>query len=209
MRDEPVPELTVSGGDRALGQVVADHPGALLAFRPSPASDLARAVGLSAAGGVDHPTTEVALDALRFASGELAVNMVVIGTPPDRATRFTRPIDVELRVDDTPVSTTRATTIVLATGQYLRGLDVVPRGHPGDGRLEVYVFRLRPAERRAMRARLPSGTHVPHPRITARPGHHVELVAARPVVLEVDGEPRPPVRALEIEIVEHAYRLLV
>jgi diacylglycerol kinase family enzyme len=60
-----------------------------------------------------------------------------------------------------------------------------------------------------MRARLPHGTHVPHPRITVRPGHHVELVAARPVPIEVDGETRPPVRALSVEIVKDAYRLLV
>ncbi|MDQ1520081.1 MAG: hypothetical protein QOI55_1154, partial [Actinomycetota bacterium] len=168
---------SVSGDDRTLARWVVDHPGALVAFRPSSASDLARAVGLRG----DPGTTELSLDALRLGDGDLAVNMIVVGTPPDRSNRFTRHVAVDLRVDDTNVATSRASTIVIATGQYLRGLDVVPRGHPGDGRLEVYVYRLRPRERRAMRARLPHGTHVPHPRITVRPGHHVELVAARPV----------------------------
>jgi hypothetical protein len=202
------PDVVVSGDDLALARVVADHPGALVEFRPSAASDVARVVGLRPAGE-PQPADQVALDALRLPDGGLAVNMVVLGTPPDRTRRFTRPIAVSLDVDGTTVSTARATGIVVATGQFLRGLDVVPRGHPGDGRLEVYVFRLRGSERRAMRARLPQGTHVPHPRITARPGRHVEVVAHRPVALEVDGETRPAVRAFTIDVVEQAYRLLV
>jgi hypothetical protein len=116
---------------------------------------------------------------------------------------------VTLTVDGTPVATERATGIVVATGQYLRALDLVPRGHPGDGRLEVQVYRLRPNERRAMRERLPLGTHVPNPRITGRPGRHVELRAGEPFALEVDGVARPPVRALVVDIDPGAYRLLV
>jgi hypothetical protein len=201
------PDVVVSGGDQALARVVADHLGALVEFRPSRTSDLARAVGLQDGLAASTP---LALDALRLSGGGLAVNMVVVGTPPDRTHRFTRPLAVSLEVDGTNVSTTRATGIVVATGQFLRGLDVVPRGHPGDGRLEVYVFRLRAGERRAMRSRLPQGTHVPHPRITVRPGRHVEVVAQHaPVAFEVDGEARPPVRACTIDVVEHAYRLLV
>jgi len=202
----PSPELSVAGDDRTLARWVADHPGALVAFRPSPASDVARAVGL---GPASNGSTPVTLDAMRLGDGDLAVNMVVLGTPPDRLTRLTRRLMLRLEVDGTEVATTRATTVVIATGQYLRGLDVVPRGHPGDGRLETYVYRLRPRERRAMRARLPHGTHVPHPRITARPGRHIEVVADAPVACEVDGEARPPVRGLSVEVVASAYRLLV
>jgi hypothetical protein len=203
------PDLTVTGDDRALARWVADHPGALVSFQPSPpdSSDLARAVGLRSGAAVG--TNQLVLDALRLGDGDLAVNMVVVGTPPDRTNRFTRPLDVELEVDGTVVATSRATTIVIATGQYLRGLDVVPRGHPGDGRLEVHVYRLRARERRGMRARLPQGAHVPHPRITARPGHEVHIVATNPVPVEVDGQARPPVRVLSVDIMKAAYRLLV
>ncbi|MCU1430069.1 MAG: hypothetical protein JWL83_4069, partial [Actinomycetia bacterium] len=153
--------------------------------------------------------TPVTLDALRLGGGGMAVNMVVLGTPPDGLRRFTRPIAARLVVDGAEIATARTTTIVIATGQYLRGLDVVPRGHPGDGRLEVQAYRLRPPERRAMRARLPHGTHIPHPRIAQRPGYHVEVVATQPIALEVDGRPRPPVRALTVDVVASAYRLLV
>jgi putative lipid kinase YegS-like protein len=200
------PDVVVTGDDPALARVVSDHLGALVEFRPSATSDVARVVGLQAGA---QPSHQLALDALRLSGGGLAVNMVVFGTPPDRTHRFTRPLSLTLEVDGTTVNTARATGIVVATGQFLRGLDVVPRGHPGDGRLEVYVFRLRASERRAMRTRLPHGTHVPHPRITVRPGHHVDVVAHQPVALEVDGERRPPVRAFTIDVVERAYRLLV
>jgi hypothetical protein len=203
-------DLSVSGDDAALARWVAGHPGARVEFRPSPASDVARVVGLAPGrAGPGAGATEVPLDALRLGDGTLAVNMVVVGVPPDRVGRFTRRLSLRLVVDETVVATERATTVVIATGQYLRGLDVVPRGHPGDGRLEVHVYRLRPRERRAMRARLRHGTHLPHPRITARPGHRVEVVAPTPLALEVDGVARPPVRALTVEVLACAYRLLV
>jgi hypothetical protein len=201
------PDLNVSGDDTTLAGWVADHPGALIAFDPAPESDVARAVGLPPGGPVGR--TVVTLDALRLGDGDVAVNMVVIGTPPDRTGRFTRSLPVTLHVDGTDVPTARTTTIVIATGQYLRGLDVVPRGHPGDGRLECQVYRLRPAERHQMRARLPQGTHLPHPRIAQRVGRTVEVQADAPVAIEVDGEPRPPVRSVTVEIVPAAYRLLV
>jgi len=206
------PDFEVAGDDTVLAEWVADHPGALFAYHPEAGSDIARAVGLVepatvATSGDAH--TEVTLDVLRLADGDVAVNMIVVGTPPDQLRRFSRPIAATLSVDGAAIATQRTTTIVIATGQYLRGLDVVPRGHPGDGRLEVQVYRLRAPERRAMRARLPQGTHIPHPRIAQRPGHHVEIVAAQPLAVEVDGRPRPAVRALAVDIVPAAYRLLV
>ena len=36
----------------------------------------------------------------------------------------------------------RATTVVVLVGQYLRGADVSPRGHPGDGAAEVQVYAM-------------------------------------------------------------------
>jgi hypothetical protein len=202
------PDFRVQGDDTALAEWVANHPGSLLSFRPTAESDLARAVGINDSAGAAGET-EMQLDALRLGTGAVAVNMVVLGTSPDRLGRFTRRISARLSVDGAAIATERTTTIVIATGQFLRGLDVVPRGHPGDGRLEVQVYRLRPPERRTMRQRLVSGTHIPHPRIAQRPARHVEIVATKPLALEIDGKPRPPVRALTVDIVSGAYRLLV
>jgi hypothetical protein len=198
-------DFSVSGNDATLASWVADHPGALIAFHADDDSDVARVVGL----GSEPGPSAVALDALQLADGVIAVNMVVVGTPPDRLGRFTRPLAVRVDVDGAVVNTTKATSIVVATGQYLRGLDVVPRGHPGDGRLETQVYRLRPGERHGMRSRLPSGTHIPHPRIAQRPGHRVEVLSTHPFAVEIDGQPAPERRALEVEIVPNAYRLLV
>lgn len=202
------PDREITGGDGALAQWVATSPGALVRLRPTPDSDLGRAVGL--VGGGDAPAgRELPLDALRLADGALAVNMVVLGAPPDRLRRISRRIDARVSVDGTTWLDTRATTIVVATGQFLRGLDVVPRGHPGDGRAEIQLYRLRPGERRPMRARLGTGSHVPHPRIAQRTGRSVVVETARPLPLEVDGRSRGTTAHLVVDLVPNAYRLLV
>ena len=89
------------------------------------------------------------------------------------------------------------TTVVFAVGQWRRGLDLVPRGHPGDGRVEVQVYALRPGERRAMRRRLATGEPPAAPAIAHRDGPRtVEIVAGPRVPLEVDGAAPEP-RAIE------------
>jgi diacylglycerol kinase family enzyme len=99
--------------------------------------------------------------------------------------------------------------VVVANGQYLDGSDVVPRGHPGDGRLEVQVYALAPGERRAMRRRLASGTHLPHPRIATGSGRRIDVVVEPPTGAEVDGVPVPPRSRWGVEVVPEALRLLV
>jgi len=201
------PDREVHGGDATLAAWVATAPGGLVRFVPTDDSDLARAVGVRAGG--EPGGTEVPMDVLVLADGSWAVNAVVLGTPPDRCSRWSRRHPLRVRVDGRDVFEGHATGVVVATGQWLRGVDVVPRGHPGDGRAEVQVYRLRPAERRTMRARLPEGAHVPHPRIVQAAGRTVEVVVARPVAYEVDGRPRAPVARFEARVRPAAYRLLV
>ena len=99
--------------------------------------------------------------------------------------------------------------MVIANGQFLRGLDVVPRGHPGDGKAEVQVYELERRERRAMRARLATGAHLPHPRIRSRTAREVEVRGASPLALEVDGVTRSPISDVRVAVVPAAFRLLV
>ena len=122
-----------------------------------------------------------------------AVNMVVVGTAPDRTGWFTGAPDLRVEVDGRVVHDGPATTVVVASGQYLRGHDVVPRGHPGDGRAEVQVYAVPRGQRAGVRSRLPQGVHLPHPDITQTTGRRVDVVAgqAAPVGLEVDGVPGP------------------
>jgi putative lipid kinase YegS-like protein len=205
------PDFEVSGGDRSLASVlergVADP---LVRFAPASDSDLARAVGLVA--GAASTGVALPLDALAVMSGPpemVAVNSVVVGVAPDRLRRWHRPAGLSVEIDDVAVDAPRVTSLVVMNGQYLRGLDVSPRGHPGDGVAEAQLYGLPPGARRAMRTRLVTGAHLPHPAITIRRAHRVVVRASRPAPLEVDGTPAGQISAVEIILRPAAYRLLV
>ncbi len=100
---------------------------------------------------------------------------MILGAAPGRIRATTPSAHVRIQVNGRSLVDGPATSVVIANGQFFDGLDVVPRGHPGDGRLEVQVYSLRRGERRAMRARLPQGVHVPHPRIATTTGRLVEV----------------------------------
>ncbi len=206
------PDHSVSGDDRALAACVAAAPGALIRFTPDATSDLARAVGLAAAGADaarSRYSTELPMDALDLDDGSLVVNLLVAGTPPDRLTRWTRTFEARLVLDGREWFAGRLTTIVVAVGQWRHGLDLVPRGHPGDGRVEVQAYGLRPGERRAMRRRLAAGSHLPHPRILTRTARVVEIGTNPAVPLEVDGRTGASVDRVVATVRAEAYRLLV
>jgi hypothetical protein len=218
------PDLEVTGDDRALARaltgaiadpvatVIGGGPAdPLVRFASDPDSDLARALGLgSAATGAGMA---LPLDALMVQVGDgslrVAVNSVVVGTAPDRLRSWHRPAALAVEIDGKPADAAAATTLAVMNGQYLRGLDLSPRGHPGDGVAEAQLYALPPGARRAMRTRLPTGAHLPHPAITVRRAHHVVVRAARPVPLEIDGVAADPVTTLEITLRPAAYRLLV
>lgn len=197
--------IDVVGDDAALAAAVDAHPGALIRFLPSAPSDIGRAIGLDP---TRPPSVELPLDLLRV-DGEPCVNMVVIGLAPDSSRRIFRRIFAMVSVDGVAWWAGRVTTVVIATGEFLRGQDVVPRGHPGDGRAEIQVYALGGPERRRMRARLRHSAHLPHPRIAQRTGRHIEVHANRPLPLEIDGRRREPAATVAIDVVPSGYRLLV
>jgi diacylglycerol kinase family enzyme len=212
------PDVELAGDDADLGALATRHPGALVRFRPSPRSDLARALGLPSEGAV---ATEVAIDVLAVetdgsavagagVTAVTAVNAVVLGPAPDRLRWSAHAAPVSVTVDGRRWFGGRATTVVVANGQFLRGDDVVPRGHPGDGRAEVQVYALARRERRPMRRRLTTGTHVPHPRVHGGHARRVEVeVAGRELPLEVDGRPHGRTDRLVATVVPGAIRLLL
>ncbi|MGO9872582.1 MAG: hypothetical protein ACLPVY_02185 [Acidimicrobiia bacterium] len=206
------PDVEVAGGDAALAAVVGRAPGALVRFRPDRTSDLARAVGLAPTtvhGPATALGTALPLDLLAF-SDAVACNMCVFGTPPDRLGRSSPSFEIDVELDGRPWHSGRATTVVVAIGQFLRGLDVVPRGHPGDGKAEVQVYDLARRERRMMRSRLVSGAHLPHPRIRQRSAHAIQMRFRPAAPAEVDGVGSVGLTDdTTIEVVANAYRLLV
>ena len=206
------PDLEFAGPDAALARAVTAAAGALVRFWPDRTSDLARAIGVAPGLPSVPGGTELPVDAIRLTGGaehRLACNMSVLGPPPDRLGWSAPSAALEVVVNGEPWFSGRATTVVIATGQFLRGHDLVPRGHPGDGRIEVQVYALERRERRGMRARLATGAHLPHPRISSRTGRRVEVRSSRELALEIDGEAAPPVTELTAEVVPAAYRLLI
>lgn len=208
------PDAEVAGDDVALGAAVrsvrAGDTAHRVRFDAATASDLARSVGLVGTGA---GTTEVALDAIEVVTGThgatLAVNAVVLGPPPDRLRWWHRRGHLTVVLDGRTLFAGRASSVVVANGQFLRGHDLVPAGHPGDGRLEVQVYALDPAERTPMRRRLRSAAHLPHPRIVTGAGRVLQVEASRPRLVEVDGVGLERVQMLRAAVLPEAYRLLV
>lgn len=201
--------VDVAGDDADLAAAATAAEDAVVRFAPSAGSDLARAVGLGPGGGGTGETV-VPVDLLDLGYGRCAANAVVLGPAPDRLRPWHRLRHVTVEVEGRPVFDEPATTVVVASGQFLRGADLVPRGHPGDGRLEVQVYALKPGERPGMRRRLGRGDHVPHPRILELSGKRVDVHwrdGEQPV--EVDGHPLATAGNLGIVIRPGAARLLV
>ena len=202
------PELTVAGTDTDLALAVRDAPpGVRVAYVPSGESDLARAVGLRP--GASLQGLALPMDVLELDDGRLAVSSVVLGPPPDRLTARDPAMPVVLVLDGREQTIEGTTTVVVATGQWLRGVDLVPRGHPGDGKAEVQAYRLGRTERRSMRARLPTGTHLPHPRIVTAAATAIEVRAPRSLELELDGRTVTRAATLRVRLLPARYRLLV
>lgn len=215
----PVREVT--GDDAALAAAAA--PGVVLRLGTGSTAELARALGL-ARPGAGPGTTVVDCDLIDLAppapdaadagpiaavAANAAANAVVLGIPPDALRAWHRRRPVTVTVDGRALFAGPATTVVVANGQFLRGADLVPRGHPGDGRLEVQVYGLAPGERGPMRRRLGGGDHVPHPRITQGQGRRIDVRWARPAALEVDGRRRDRVAGLVARVRPGALRVLV
>lgn len=206
-------DLEVRGGDDVLAAVLARGlADPLVRFAAAPGSDLARAVGLVAGAppaGMALPLDvfDVVIDGT--ADRVVAVNSIVVGVAPDRLRRWHRRARLSVEIDGGAVDTVTATTLIVMNGQYLRGFDVSPRGHPGDGVAEAQLYALPPGARRAMRSRLPTGAHLPHPGISVRRARQIAVRATGPVPLEVDGVAGGRITGLTVTLRPSAYRLLV
>ncbi len=205
-------DLVVRGDDAELAAAMtAARPDSLIRFLPS-GSDFARSIGLADAALDD--TTEVRgialpVDAIRIGT-DLAVNVAVLGIDPTRVAAHHRRRGVRVVTDGKETFVGVATTVVIANGQFIEGADLVPRGHPGDGWCEVQIYALAPAERRAMRHRLPGGAHLPHPRIVTARARTVEITTTgKGWPLTLDGHAAGPRSQLQTTLIPNACRLLV
>jgi len=142
------------------------------------------------------------------------------GSPIDgRPTVNELPVDlVDVRLDGGAVVTTacahivvtnpwwrggwcRGAVVVVMNAEYIGDWDVAPRGHPNDGRVEVFEldsalgFRQRVQARRRVR----SATHLPHPGISTRSVRSASWSFDRSMKVMVDG--RRVGTTLDLEVV--------
>jgi hypothetical protein len=104
----------------------------------------------------------------------------------------------------------RGAAVAAMNAQYIGEWDVAPRAHPGDGRLDVVEVdaRMGLGDRWKAWRRLPSGTHLPHPRVAVRQTSALQLdVDGRRVV--VDGTVLPPALTLSIRVQPEALTVVV
>lgn len=66
-------------------------------------------------------------------------------------------------------------------------LNIAPRAHPGDGKLDVVTMNLRLSDRIKARRRMVSGAHLPHPDIKVRRVEQGEVRYERPRQIRIDG----------------------
>jgi diacylglycerol kinase family enzyme len=103
----------------------------------------------------------------------------------------------------------RGRVVAAMNAQYLGAWDVVPRGHPNDGRLDVLDADLPFDERLQVRSRLRNGTHLPHPRISERHVAALQVDLDRPTPVLLDGDEVGAAERLVIHVEPDALRCVV
>jgi hypothetical protein len=96
----------------------------------------------------------------------------------------------------------RGRIVAAMNAEFLGAWDVAPRGHPNDGRLDVFDVdsALSLGDRWKARRRLPAGTHVPHPAIRQERVPAVQVEFDRPTPVWLDGERVGEGRRLSIRL---------
>lgn len=77
--------------------------------------------------------------------------------------------------------------VIAANAAHIGSWNVSPRSHPNDGRIEIIEATLSWADKLKARARLPSGSHLPHPDIAVRSVRSAELDLPSGAHVFVDG----------------------
>ncbi|MBA3654346.1 MAG: hypothetical protein H0W70_09135 [Actinobacteria bacterium] len=100
-------------------------------------------------------------------------------------------------------------TVAVMNAQFRGRWNLAPRGHPNDGLLDVYEADLGVADRLKVRARLESGTHLPHPGIKERRVAAVQFEFPRPTSVELDGALVAQVRTVSVRVEPDALKVVV
>ena len=99
--------------------------------------------------------------------------------------------------------------VVAMNAQWLGDWNLGPKGHPNDGRLDVFESALRFGDLAQVRRRLPTGTHLPHPRISARRVAAARFELDRALPVRLDGEVVDEGRSLVVRLEPDALRVVI
>lgn len=99
--------------------------------------------------------------------------------------------------------------VVAMNSQWIGDWNLGPKAHPNDGRLDTFDATLRFGDLAKVRRRLPTGTHLPHPRIAARSAAAVTFELDRPLAVRLDGEVVDEGRSLVIRLEPDALRVVI
>lgn len=82
----------------------------------------------------------------------------------------------------------RGRVVAAMNAEWIGLWDVAPRAHPNDGRLDILDANPGIDDRFKMRSRLPSGQHLPHPKIAVLRVAQRTMTFERPLDLWLDGQ---------------------
>ena len=182
-RAVPTPShLRVARGDAELAELLSDGSGEATTVL---AGDMWRTVG--AGPGERSRLNELPIDLLDVRLDDdalVAVSHVVARLPWWRGGWWRGPV------------------IAAMNAEFVGGFDVAPRGHPNDGRMEVLraSAQMPIRQRVAVRSRLRSASHLPHPQIETRSLKEFEFTASGRLVVIVDGRRRRRVRSFSVRV---------
>ncbi len=182
----PRPEhIAVASSDAELAAMVASDAGAVMA---TSGGDVHAALGRPSGRGATAQRLPMDLLRLTWEGGSaLAVAHAVL-----RATWW------------------RGTVVAVMNVERLGTWDVAPRAHPNDGRADVVTVArsMSLRTRLAVRRRLPTGTHLPHPQIEVRRSAEGAVTLEDEADLWVDGVRQGRCRQLTFVVEPDAYSLV-
>ena len=218
---DSAPDFVVVGSDGDLARSIQSwpHRNPLVSFEPNNESDLAKSLGLSALresalnSGVATTKISAQIDAIEYkiaGKTNLAMNAIEVGVSPLVLRATSRSKEISVTINGRRFFNGLASGVVVANGQFIGAADLVPRSHPGDGRLEIHIYSLKAGERSAMRRRLATGSHLPHPRITTGSGARVRIeIKGGAWPIRADSELAGRSGRIEFEVQSPAARLLL
>lgn len=176
-KGEPWGEATESPGDlrvvptdRAAREWVVAQEGRTLLPVGLGGGDLAHTLGGGTAGRFPGTVVKAPIDLLRVQADDGRTTVAVAHVIARR-------------------SWWRGEVFFAMNAQYVGEYDVAPRSHPNDGKVDTLMVSADMSWRERLQAkgRSRTGTHVPHPKLTARQTGQAEVGFQRPLVVWVDG----------------------